>query len=55
LNIESKTIINDKAIVYCRVSSANQKNDLESQIKAMELFSLGGGIVIDKIIPEVVA
>ena len=53
MNIELKTIINDKAIVYCRVSSANQKNDLESQIKAMELFCLGGGIVIDKIISEV--
>jgi putative resolvase len=53
MKVESPTVVNDKAIVYCRVSSANQKNDLESQIKGMETFCLSAGIAIEKIIPEI--
>ena len=30
--------IDRKVVVYCRVSSSGQKDDLQSQIKAMELF-----------------
>ncbi|MBK1650200.1 MerR family transcriptional regulator, partial [Rhabdochromatium marinum] len=31
-------------VVYCRVSSAGQKDDLASQVQAMETYCLGAGI-----------
>ncbi|MFC8345339.1 IS607 family transposase [Streptomyces sp. NPDC057280] len=40
-------------VVYCRVSSPGQKSDLESQVKAMELFCLGAGIAVDEWISEI--
>jgi putative resolvase len=40
-------------VVYCRVSSANQKADLASQVAAMRTFCLGGGIAVDQWIEEV--
>jgi len=40
-------------IVYCRVSSANQKDDLHSQVSAMEQFCLSGAISIDEWIEEI--
>jgi putative resolvase len=40
-------------IVYCRVSSRGQLDDLQSQVKAMEMFCLGAGIPIDALIKEV--
>lgn len=40
-------------VVYCRVSSANQKNELEMQIKAMEQFCLAAGISVDEWIKEI--
>ena len=46
-------ISNKKVVVYCRVSSANQKDDLASQIKAMEQFCLGAGIAVDDWIEEI--
>lgn len=45
--------IERKSIVYCRVSSHNQKNDLKSQVTAMEQFCLNGGIAIDEWIQEI--
>lgn len=39
--------------VYCRVSSAGQKDDLESQVKAMEAYCLAGAIAVDEWIKEV--
>jgi predicted site-specific integrase-resolvase len=42
-----------KRIVYCRVSSRGQLDDLASQVKAMEVFCLGAGIPIDELIKEV--
>ncbi len=41
-----------KTIVYCRVSSRGQKNDLVSQKSAMESFCLGAGIPVDEWIEE---
>jgi len=38
--------IDKKVIVYCRVSSHNQKDDLQSQIKAMEQFCLSAAIPV---------
>jgi len=34
-------------IVYCRVSGPAQKDDLASQVKAMEQFCLGAGWAVD--------
>lgn len=38
---------NKKVIAYSRVSSNNQKQDLQNQIKALELFCLSKGISVD--------
>ncbi|WDN88521.1 hypothetical protein BuS5_01489 [Desulfosarcina sp. BuS5] len=45
--------IDRKTIVYCRVSSSNQKDDLKSQITAMEQFCLNCGIAVDEWIQEI--
>ncbi len=42
-----------KVVVYCRVSSSNQKADLSSQVQAMETFCLNGGIAVDEWIEEI--
>jgi len=36
-------------VIYCRVSSPNQKDDLKGQIQAMETFALGRGLVTETI------
>jgi len=40
-------------VVYCRVSSHGQKDDLQSQVSAMESFCLGAGISVDQWIKEI--
>lgn len=45
--------IDRKVIVYCRVSSVGQKDDLQSQIKAMEQFCRSQGIAVDEWIHEI--
>lgn len=45
--------IERKIVVYCRVSSSNQKNDLKSQVDAMERFCLNSGIAVDEWIQEI--
>jgi predicted site-specific integrase-resolvase len=42
-----------KVVVYCRVSSPNQKDDLKTQVSAMEQFCLSSGIVVDEWIHEI--
>ena len=42
-----------KTIVYCRVSSHGQKDDLKSQVEAMETFCLASGFVVDEWIQEI--
>ena len=37
-----------KTIVYCRVSSTGQKDDLKSQVEAMKKFCLSSGIAVDE-------
>lgn len=44
---------NRKTIVYSRVSSSNQKNDLKSQIVSLETFCLNSGKTVDTWIDEV--
>jgi predicted site-specific integrase-resolvase len=40
-------------VVYCRVSSAGQKDDLASQVRAMEAYCLGAGIAVDEWVQEI--
>ncbi|MGI8307363.1 IS607 family transposase [Saccharopolyspora hattusasensis] len=40
-------------VVYCRVSSAGQKDDLASQVSAMETFCLNAGISVTEWITEI--
>jgi len=42
-----------KVLVYCRVSSSRQTDDLRSQIAAMQTFCLGGGYPVDEWIEEI--
>jgi len=42
-----------KIVVYCRVSSHRQKDDLKSQIMAMEQFCLADGIAVDSFLQEI--
>jgi putative resolvase len=42
-----------KTVVYCRVSSPGQKDDLVSQVAAMEVFCLGRGLAVDEWVQEV--
>ncbi len=44
---------NKKVIAYSRVSSNNQKQDLQNQIKALELFCLNKGINVDSWYSEI--
>ncbi len=42
-----------RTVVYCRVSSAGQKDDLDNQVKAMERFCLQAGIAVDDWVKEI--
>jgi len=50
----NKTPLKDrKTVIYCRVSSYGQKDDLESQIKAMDSYCANNGIKVDELIKEI--
>jgi predicted site-specific integrase-resolvase len=40
-------------VVYCRVSSSGQKDDLASQVAAMETYCLAGALPVDEWIQEI--
>jgi putative resolvase len=40
-------------VVYCRVSSPGQKDDLASQVAAMETFCLGAGVAVEEWVQEI--
>lgn len=40
-------------VVYCRVSSHGQKDDLQSQVSAMENYCLASGIAVDEWVHEI--
>ena len=42
-----------KVLVYCRVSSKGQADDLKSQVSAMQMFCLGAGIAVDEWVEEI--
>lgn len=54
LNLFFENLNSDrKNVLYCRVSSPRQKDDLQSQIKAMESFCLVSGIILSETITEI--
>ena len=48
-----KSLVKRKNIVYCRVSSKKQFQELENQVRAMESFCLAQGLAIDEYICEI--
>ena len=40
-------------VVYCRVSSRGQQDDLERQVAAMEAYCLGAGVAVDEWLSEI--
>ena len=42
-----------RTVVYCRVSSRTQRDDLWLQLQAMETFRLGAGLAVDAWRPEI--
>lgn len=40
-------------VVYCRVSSKEQKQDLERQLESMQIWALSSGTVVDEWITEI--
>lgn len=40
-------------VVYCRVSSAGQKDDLSSQVAAIELYCRSAGVPVDEWVQEI--
>lgn len=44
---------NKKVVVYCRVSSNNQKPELLNQVAAMEIFCGAKGLAIDELVKEI--
>ncbi len=42
-----------RTVVYCRVSSPGQKDDLASQVASMERFCLARGLAVDEWISEI--
>ena len=42
-----------KTVLYARVSSNNQKDDLENQIEFLKQFANASGVIIDEIITDV--
>jgi predicted site-specific integrase-resolvase len=40
-------------IVYCRVSSTGQKDDLASQVNAMEIYCRSAGVAVDEWVQEI--
>jgi predicted site-specific integrase-resolvase len=42
-----------RTVVYCRVSSPGQKDDLASQVKAMEQFCIARGLTVDEWLTEI--
>lgn len=53
LTLRGKKPINRVNVVYCRVSSSNQKADLDSQVSAMETFCLNSGIAVESWYKEI--
>ena len=50
---DQKTDIDEKTILYARVSSNDQKQDLERQVERLKLFAASKGYTITDIVTEI--
>lgn len=50
---KEKRIAPTNTIIYCRVSSSGQKQDLARQVAAMESFCLSQGVAITEVVTEI--
>ena len=53
INLSYKEPKNPFTAVYCRVSTSEQKNDLDGQVKRCVDFANSNGISVDKIVKEI--
>ena len=44
---------NDKTVIYARVSSSNQKDDLNNQVEFLKQFANARGIIVDEIFEDI--
>lgn len=51
--IEEKQEKQEKVVLYARVSSSKAKNDLQSQIERLKLFSMSRGYQISEVVSEI--
>lgn len=53
LNLETETKSNRKNVGYCRVSTHDQKHNLENQKEFVSVYSLSHGVILDKIYTDI--
>lgn len=53
LNLAAGQQQNRSTVIYCRVSSSGQVDELESQVAAMDQFCVANGVTVDERIREV--
>jgi putative resolvase len=50
---EEKPKLSGKTVIYARVSSADQKNDLQRQVERLKLFASSTGLKVSDIVTEI--
>ncbi len=53
LNLETETKTKRKNVGYCRVSTQNQKHNLENQKEFVSVYSLSHGVILDEIYTDI--
>ena len=53
LNLETKTKSKRKNVGYCRVSTQEQKRNLENQQEFVSVYSLSQGVILDEIYTDI--
>ena len=53
LNLEAETKSNRKNVGYCRVSTQEQKHNLENQQELVSVYSLNHGVILDEIYTDI--
>ena len=53
LNLDAETKSNRKNVGYCRVSTQNQKHNLENQKEFVSVYSLSHGVILDEIYTDI--
>lgn len=53
LNLEAETKSKRKNVGYCRVSTQDQKHNLENQQEFVSIYSLSNGVILDEIYTDI--